>query len=769
MATLSEGVCVGRIYRVIFFVCFVFLFGHLQNDVDAQTGQGTLVRQILVEGNQRIEVDTVLSYMQIREGDRFDDRQMDKSLKSLFATGLFADVRIKRQGENLVVSLIENPVINRIAFEGNKKIDDDTLYTELTLRPRVIYTRSKVQNDVKRILTLYRRKGRFAASVDPKVIQLDQNRVDLVFEINEGKWTEVQNIRFIGNKKYSDSQLRKVIRTRETRWYRYFSSDDNYDPDRLNLDRELLRRYYMGNGYADFRVLSSVAELTPDRKNFFITFMVEEGERYAVGEVDLDIKLRDLKAESIRESINISQGDWYDAEQVEKIIGKLTNKIGTLGFSFIDIRPQVTRNREKNTIDVTFEIAEGPRLFVERINVEGNVRTSDEVIRREFRLVEGDAFNASKLRRSKQRIDNLDFFENVTMEQVPGSEPDKTAINVGVEEKSTGSLSLGFGFSTTDGPLFDVGLSERNLMGEGNDLTLHGVLSGRSSRLNLKYTEPYFLDRDISAGFDLFHSASDNQDTSSFSTKQTGGVLRANYPFTEELRQSWSYTIKKVRIEDVSTSASQLVQDAAGNELVSMLTHGETYDKRDSVTSPTDGYILGMTNSFAGIGGTKRFFRNKISAQKYIPIYDQVVLSFGGGIGHILGIGEEVGLFDRFFLGGDDLRGFSSRGVGPRDSSTKDALGGEWIYHGSTQVNFPLGLPDELGLSGKLFTDFGSTGQLNSSTTSVNDTSSLRLSIGTGLDWSSPFGPIGIDFGFPLVKESFDQTETIRVNFGTRF
>ncbi len=759
----------GRIYRVIVFVCFVLALGLTQNNVSAQSGQNELVREILIEGNQRIEADTVISYMKIRAGDPFNNRQIDRSLKSLFATGLFADVTMRRQGEVLIVNLIENPVINRIAFEGNRKIEDDNLSSELTLRPRVIYTRSKVQNDVKRILTLYRRKGRFAASVEPKVIQLDQNRVDLVFEINEGKWTEVRNIRFIGNSKYSDSRLRKVIRTRETRWYRYFSSDDNYDPDRLNLDRDLLRRFYMGNGFADFRVLSSVAELTPDRKNFFISFMVEEGERYAVGNVGLDIRLKDLKAEAISESIDIAEGDWYDAERVEKIIGKLTNEIGSLGFAFIDIRPQVTRNREKNTIDVTFEVNEGPRLFVERINVEGNVRTSDEVIRREFRLVEGDAFNASKLRRSKQRLENLDFFENVTMEQVPGAEPDKTEINVGVEEKSTGALSFGFGFSTADGPLFDVGISERNLLGNGNFLSLQGVLSGRSSKLNLKYTEPYFLDRDISAGFDVFHSANDNQDASSYSTEQTGGALRSNYPITEELRQSWSYTLKKVRIEDVSTSASQLVQDAAGNEIVSMLTHGETYDKRDSVTSPTDGYILGMTNSFAGLGGTKRYFRNKFFAQKYIPIYDQVVLSFGGSIGHVLGIGEDVSIFDRFFLGGDDLRGFATSGVGPRDSSTKDALGGEWMYHSTSQVKFPLGLPEELGLSGKIFTDLGSVGQLSSGSTSVNDTSSLRLSVGAGVDWASPFGPIGVDFGLPILKESFDEEETVRVNFGTRF
>ena len=757
-----------RRFRGIFFVCFVLAVGLALNH-PAQSAQGGLVRDIVIEGNQRIELGTVLSYMPIKKGDAFNNRRINESLKSLFATGLFADVTMRRQGDALIVKIIEPPVINRIAFEGNSKLEDDDLANELTLRPRVIYTRSKVQNDVKRILTLYRRKGRFAASVEPKVIQLEQNRVDLIFEINEGKWTEVRNIRFLGNRKFSDARLRKVIRTRESRWYRYFSSDDNYDPDRINLDRELLRRFYMSDGFADFRVLSSAAEMTPDRKDFFITFMVEEGNRYTVGKVDLDVKLPDLKPELISESVAIYPGEWYDAEHVEKTIDKMTVDVGTLGFAFVDIRPQVTRNREKRTIDVTFEINEGPRVFVDRIDVEGNVRTSDEVIRREFRLVEGDAFNASKLKRSKQRVDNLDFFNNVVLEQVPGADPDKTALKVSVEEKSTGALTLGFGFSTTSGPLFDVGLSERNLMGNGQNLSVNGVLAERSSKINLKFTEPYFLDRDIAAGFDVFHSGQDNQDASSFNSKQTGGTVRAGYSITEDLRQSWAHTLKSVKIEDVSASASQLVKEAAGDELVSELTHGEVYDRRDSSTSPTDGYILNMTNSVAGIGGTKRFFRNRFNATKYFPLYDLVTLSVAGGVGHILGIGEDVNLHDRFFIGGDNLRGFATSGVGPRDSSTKDALGGEWLYYASSQVKFPFGLPDELGLSGKLFTDLGSAGQLSTGGSSVNDTGSLRLSVGSGIDWASPFGPIGIDFGFPLIKESFDQEEMVRVNFGTRF
>ncbi|MBL6941244.1 MAG: outer membrane protein assembly factor BamA [Rhodospirillales bacterium] len=751
------------------FVCFTLVSGFAPSFSIAQSEQGGVVREIVVEGNQRIEAGTVLSYMLLKEGDAFDNRRIDRSLKSLFATGLFADVTMRRQGEALIVNIIENPVINRIAFEGNSKLKDDDLSAELSLRPRVIYTRSKVQNDVKRILTLYRRKGRFAATVEPKVIQLEQNRVDLVFEINEGKWTEVRNIRFVGNREFSDDRLREVIRTRETRWYRFFSSDDNYDPDRLGLDRELLRRFYLSDGYADFRVLSSVAELTSDRKDFFITFTIEEGNRYTFGKVDMDIRLLDLKGEDIQPSIGVESGDWYDAELVEKTIDTMTNDIGTLGFAFVAIRPRINRNREERTVDVTFEINEGPRVFVDRIDIEGNVRTADEVIRREFRLVEGDAFNPSKLRRSKQRLQNLDFFEKVEMEQIPGSEPDKTAVKVNVEEKSTGSLSVGFGFSTTSGALFDVGVTERNLMGKGQYANVSAQIAARQSRIDLSFTEPYFLDRDVAAGFDLFHTSTDNQDASSYNTKQTGGNLRAGYSLSENLRQSWQQSLKQIEVEDVPSNASQYVQDAAGKDFLSELAHGIAYDKRNSSTFPTDGYILRMNNALAGIGGTKRYLRNTFDAAKYYSLYDQWVLSVRGSVGHIVGIGEDVNLLDRFFIGGDNLRGFATSGVGPRDKSTKDALGGEWMYRGGVELGFPLGLPEELGLSGKLFSDIGSVGKLNPSGSDVYDTGSLRLSVGTGVTWVSPFGPIAVDFGVPVIKEDFDEDENVRVNFGTRF
>lgn len=734
----------------------------------AQTS-GT-IREIVIEGAQRIEPGTVASYLVVQVGDAFEPQRIDRSLKSLFATGLFADVTIRRRGETLIVSVVENPVINRIAFEGNSALDNDILSAEVSLRPRVIYTRTKVQNDVKRVLTLYRQVGRFAASVDPKVIQLPQNRVDLVFEISEGEPTEVRSIRFVGNREFSDSDLRGIIRTKETAWWRLLSSDDAYDPDRLTLDRELMRRHYLSDGYADFRVLSAVAELTPNRKDFFITFVIDEGERYEFGDVGVEVRLRDLKEDDMDGVIEFESGEWYDVTEVDKAIDDLTDRVGELGYAFVDVRPRIVRNRETRAIDVIFEVNEGPRVFVERIDIVGNVRTLDEVVRREFRLAEGDAFNVAKLRRSRQRIRDLNFFEQVTVEDLPGSAPDKAVIKVEVEEKSTGSISVGAGFSTSSGPIGELGLSEKNFLGKGQELSLSFLIAASRSQLDLSFTEPFFLDRDVRAGFDVFRVTEDLQDFSSIDTSRTGFALRAGYPVTEELSQAWRYELKETKITDVSSNASTLIQGQKGKEYLSEITHRIIYDKRDSRLIPTEGYFADLTSSVAGLGGTVRHVRNVLRGAKFYSVTDDWVVSAGGSVGYVVGIGDEVQFLERFFVGGDDVRGFATSGIGPRDLGTDDALGGEWMYTGRLELSFPIGfLPPELTMKGRLFTDMGSSGQLDPTNSNVGDTGSLRLSIGTGLTWASPFGPLGVDLGVPLVSEEFDVEELVRVNFGTRF
>ncbi|MEK7820143.1 MAG: outer membrane protein assembly factor BamA, partial [Pseudomonadota bacterium] len=523
-------------------------------------GQGAgVVRDIHIEGNQRIEPETVRSYLTFQKGDSYDPARIDGSLKSLFATGLFADVTIRREGENIVISVVENPIINRIAFEGNNKLSDDTLTSEITLRPRTIYTRTKVQNDVQRLLTLYRRNGRFAAAIEPKVIRLPQNRIDLVFEIDEGSTTAIQRIRFVGNAEFSDSKLRDTIRTKETRWYRFLSSDDTYDPDRLTLDRELLRQFYLSKGFVDFRVSSSVAELTPDRKDFFITFTVEEGERYRFGKVEVESTLRGIEPKDAAPAVEIEEGDWYNGKLLETTIDAITLHISGLGHPFVDVRPRIDRDRDKRVVNIALEISEGPRVFVERIDIIGNVRTQDRVIRRQFRLAEGDAFNAAQLKRSRQRLQNLDYFEKVNVEQVPGSAPDKTILKTEVEEKSTGSISLGVGYSTTNGALTDVTLREKNLLGRGQDITVGGRLAQRGTQLNFSFTEPAFLDRELSAGFDAFHVTQDLTDVSGYKSKATGGGVRMGYLITERLSQGWRYTAKQVEQTNFLTTVSHYI------------------------------------------------------------------------------------------------------------------------------------------------------------------------------------------------------------------
>ena len=589
--------------------------------------QRQVVREVVIEGVQRIEPATVRSYLLVQEGDEADPERIDRSLKSLYGTGLFSDVNIREDGSTLIVRVVENPIVNRVAFEGNRHIKDETLESEATLKPRVIFTRTKVQSDVQRILTLYRQSGRFAATVEPKIIELPQNRVDVVFEINEGPVTSIETIRFIGNEAFSDATLREVIRTKQSRWWRFLSSDDTYDPDRLALDRELLRRFYLSEGYVDFRVQSAVAELTPNREEFFVTFTIEEGDRYRVGNLSVSSMLPGLQKGSLTDAVTFESGDWYDANQVEKTIEKLGDAAGTLGYAFVDIRPRLERNREKKTIDIVFEVKEGPRVYVERIDITGNVRTMDEVIRREFRLVEGDAFNAAKLRRSRQRIQDLDFFEKVSVEQVPGSAPDKAVVKVAVEEKSTGSLSVGAGFSTGSGFLGDISIRERNFLGRGQDVQASVMIGQRQQQVDLSFTEPYFLGKEIAAGGDLFFVQTDRQSESSFDTTTIGGDLRANYPLTEHLRQGWRYTLKQTDVNNVPSDASVFIKEAQGTESYSEVSHSLTYDRRDSRINPTEGYYAKHTVDVAGLGGSAKYVRNRVDAGYYYPLADKWVAS----------------------------------------------------------------------------------------------------------------------------------------------
>ena len=735
----------------------------------AQTSGG-VINAIRIDGNQRIEAETVKSYLFIAVGDPFDPGLINKSLKSLFASGLFGDVNLVREGNTLVIRIDENPIINRIAFENNDRIKDEALANEIELRSRVVFTRTKVQNDVARIVEIYRRSGRFAATVDAKIIELPQNRVDLVFEIDEGPETEIKRINFIGNRRFSDGDLRDIILTKETSLLNFFSSNDTYDPDRLTFDRDLLRTFYLSEGYADFRVVSAVAELTRDRTGFFITFALDEGKRYRFGKITIDSQLRDLSIVELFDNVTSIEDDWYDANDIEDTIQALTDAVGNLGFAFVDIRPRTERDREKLIIDLTYEIAEGPRVFVERINITGNVRTLDEVIRREFRLVEGDAFNTAKYRRSKQRIQRLGFFESVEVTQKEGSAPDKSIIEVEVAETSTGQLTIGAGISSSDGPLANVSINERNLLGRGQTLRLSFLLSSRRQQIDLGFTEPYFLGRELSAGVDLFIRNTDLTDQDTFDEDSKGGVLRFGYALTENIKHSVRYRVQRSTLGNFNDDVSPLIRQDSGARFTSAIGHTISYDTRNSIFNPTDGFVVRLDQDVAGLGGDAKYFRNRISSEYHYPITDYFTGTLRGSVGHIVGLlGKDVRIDERFFIGGQSFRGFATAGIGPRDVRTRDALGGNTFATSTAEISFPIGLVTAVDFRGRFFTDIGTLTNVDVNGPDLVDGAELRASIGVGISYGSPLGPILIDLGFPILKQDFDDTETIRFSFGARF
>ena len=748
---------------------FTTIIVGLLSHTNSSWGDAGKITSIEVLGTQRIDPETVISYSNLKVGDQSDPDKLDTALKILFKTGLFADVDFVKVGEKLVINVIENPVINRVAFEGNKRIESKDLELELQLKPRLVFTRTKVQQDIQRLLTLYRLSGRFAAQIVPKIIKLEQNRVNLVFEIDEGPLSKIRNISFIGNKDFSDAELSSIIHTKEYAFWRILTSTDTYDPDRLSYDRELLRRFYLNRGYVDFKVLSAVAELTPDQKDFVVTFSIDEGERYKFGKMSLTSNLKGLQEKQLSSYLITREGDWYTAKAVNETIDSISDQLGVLGFAFVKVRPVSDRRQKERIVNLNYTISKTRRVFLERIDIEGNLRTLDKVVRREFDIVEGDAFNISKLRRAKRRIRNLGFFAKTNVKRVMGKSEESTIIKVQIEEKSTGEISFGVGFSSLDGPLANVGIRERNLLGRGQDLNFNFQGSASRQEFKIGFTEPYFLERRLSAGFDLFQVTTDRQTDSSFDERKAGGSLKLGYVLGRDLSQSLKYQLKKTEIRNVDETASTLIKEQEGTNTVSQISQTTVLDKRDNRYEPKDGYVVSLTNELAGLSGDTQHLRTRIKTGYFVSLFEDKVLAFIAESGHIIGIDQDVNIGERFFLGGQTVRGFSNSGIGPRDGITNDALGGNTYYAGSIELRFPLGLGEELGINGSLFTDVGSLWSLDRDSSDILDSSGARASAGFGVSWATGLGLMRVDFASALLKEDWDETEFVRFSFGTRF
>ncbi len=745
-----------------------------------------VINRILVRGNQRIDQTTVLSYLPIQPGDVVDAAVLDVAVRTLTRTQLFADVQLGVQPNgDLIVEIVENPIINQVVFEGNGAISEDKLNEEVTLRPRGIYTRARVQEDVGKIVELYRLSGRISATVTPKIVQLEQNRVDVIFEIDEGPETGVRAITFLGNQAFSDNDLREVMVTKQSQWWRLFTTNDNYDPNRLDYDREQLRKFYTNRGYYDFRVLSAISELTPDDSSFGITITVDEGDRYNFGEVEIVTENDRLNPDFLRLLLPIQEGDLYESDKIESAVDALTFAAGSAGYAFVDIEPEYRANPDTDTVDVTFRIREGQRVYVERINVVGNTRTLDNVIRREMMLSEGDAFNRTLLERSRNNLRALGFFKHVTVEETRGSAPDRSLVNVTVQEQPTGELSVGAGFSSVDSFVLNLGVTERNFRGRGQAVVARVEWGSLRQQVDFRFTEPRFLGRDLRAGFDAFHSRYDLSEYSSYDYRSTGGGVRLSYPLNGYTLLSTRYFLKSDEIIVPSTycgvggAGSNALCDQVGSFLNSSAGYTLYVDRRNDPVRPTRGWTGTLRQDFAGIGGDVNYIRTEAEASAYWGISPQWVVTASASTGYVAGWGgDPVRINDRFFKGGNSFRGFETAGMGPRDLTTTDALGGNFYAIGTLELTVPNGLPEEYGIRTSLFADVGTLGVLDDRYTVNNlglpdanivDELALRASAGVSIHWRSPMGPIRFDLSHVLGKEDYDKTETFRFSTSTQF
>lgn len=734
--------------------------------------------KITVKGNQRIDSQTIISFIVKNGGQNLNAQKIDASLKKLFASGLFVDAKIYRKNGQIIIEVVENPIVSDVLIVGNKKIDDDVLLNELELKKRGVYTKYKLQSDLKRINEIYLKSGRFLAKITPKLIQKAQNRVEVIFDITEGKKAKIADISFIGNSAFSDAKLREEITTKESKWYKFFSSSDVYDSDRIEFDREKLRRFYGSKGYADFATISANSQILPTKDKFFITFLVEEGIKYRLGDVEITNFVKKFDETLLNDAILVKTGKIYNAILVEKSIDKMVEIMSNNSYAFAHIEPVLTRDKEAKTIDVNFVIQETAPIYIDSILISGNTRTQDEVIRREMRLIAGDPYNITKINRSKQRIQNLGFFDKVEFDTKRIGNTDQVIIDIKVKEKKTGELNFGIGYSTVDQATANIGLKERNLRGTGRELGINLQRSAFSMAGDVNYTKPYFMDRPISVGIDAFAYQSDKRNTLVYDQESQGFSLRAGYSMTEFLYHQMRYSFRDETISNVSEGAAVTIQNLAGSFVSSSIGQTFSYDKRDNRLNPTSGYYISLAQDYTGIGGDIKTIKHTGTIGFYQPTFNDdfiFKMLFRGGV--IDGLGQDVRNNYGFFLGGNNFRGFEFAGLGPRTIQNGTAVGGNAVggnmyYVATAEYRFPLGLPKELGIYGILFSDNGTVKGVDSSTkafTEIADTGSLRSSYGLSLAWRSPMGPIRFDFSRIAKSEEFDRTQNFRFSFGSTF
>ena len=744
-----------------------FLMGSVHSSLAQSSTDQVRISDIKVEGNLRVADGTVKSYLSIQVGDLTSLNALSNALSGLYDTDLFQDIKLDLDDSVLIVSVVENPIVNRVNVEGNDAFSDDILLDVIDVQPRRVFNRKVAIDATRRLIEVYRQGGRFAAVIEPKIIELDENRIDLVFEVNEGPLIKIDSISFFGNIAFSDQELSQRIASREKRWWAFLSANDKYDEGRLDYDVRLLRQFYLSRGYADINVERALGGLLPDRSGFAITFLVEEGIRYEVNEVSVSREITGIDLDKMANFIDFGDEPWYDVRHLEQGLLNISKELGSLGYAFVNVTPVFETDVDTAKLDIKINIEEARRNFVERIEFVNNVRTTDRVLRREFEIVEGDAFNQLKIDRSIRNVRNLGFFSNVEVQTLSGSKLDQSVTKVTVEEQSTGDFTLGLGYSSLDQTSVTVGINERNFLGTGRRATMALSTSGTSTDFNIGLSEPHFMGRNLTGTFDAFKMKTSSGDSNSNESGFTAGV---DYFAARDVSHKIRYNLSQTKTTLSSTNATSITGENNKSRLRSSVTYILSQDTRNNRFDPSEGSYLELDETIAGLGGDVKFLRTKLSAAYYKPLlFQSVILGVSGKLGHIAGLGDKVTRSQHFYLGGRDIRGFDGSGLGPRDTGSQSAVGGTKMYSGRFEVISSIGLNEDTGIRWTVFSDFGSLWDTDYPTgVTQPNASNVRSSLGAGFFWSTAIGPLSFSWAKPLSKMPHDTTRTFQFNIGTR-
>lgn len=740
------------------------------------------IDNIQVIGNKRVETATIHNYVGLKIGDEFTQEKQNKAIKDLYLTSFFDKIDVDYDHGKLIIKVDENKFISKVEIKGNSKIKTDLINKELLTRAGESLTASSLRIDVERIKELYKRSGRFTSTVEAKVTKLDDNRVKVTFDIAEGPKTLVKNIYFVGNENYTNSELRSIILTKQTGLIGIFSSNDNYEPERIEYDKELIKGFYESVGFANVRVLSASAELSPLKEYFTITYSIDEGEKYNFGQTTIDSKIQNIDANSISKYVNIKQGSLYNAKILDKATQDVSNELAAHGYPDVDVRAEKNIIEATKLVDIKIVIDRAEKVYINQINIAGNVKTEDKVIRREFKIAEGDLFNRERIEKGEQNIRNLDYFEKLNTNIAPTSIRDRYDLDVSVEEKSTSSIALDVGYNTSGGIFTRLGFTERNLVGTGRYLDLGVQVGKQNTNFTGGITEPYFMDKDVALSGRFFRNHSGRgggfgEADQSYTLNSIGFTPSIEYNIKEDLSHNIEYTIKKDHlIPSKNKSDGRFLNEQKGKFTTSAIGQTITYDQLDSRVLPKKGYIISGSQELAGIGGDNKYLKHEIDSKYYYSVLNnKLTLKLAASVGDIEGImSKAVRISDRFNKGDETLRGFENGGLGPRDKQTRESLGGQRFYTLSAELNFPLGLPQDLDVTGAAFIDAGNVFDIKAKKNTNYDknqyynSKKIRASVGAGFIWITRLAPIRIDYAIPIRKEKYDKKQNLHIRFSTR-